>query len=317
MTGAVRDRLEERGIRLKRYTPGEHRAPCPECARGARDDALAVRIEPDGGATWTCHRCQWADGFRPERREIDARLLGGGGQRPEPWRQERPPEPEQHVTLSPWGLDLWQACRPIEPGTPAARYLEHRCCIVPPGDLRWHPELEDKASGYRGPALVGLVTDALTCEPINLHRTWLTGDGSGKAPIDTPRRPLKGHRTKGGVIRLWPDEEVTLGLVVGEGIETCLAAAAVGLVPVWSTISAYKLGSFPVLPGLEGITILVDHDKPNPNTGKRAGTEAAIELIERYAAAGFNRVRDIHVWYPPIEGEDVNDMVRRERRGAA
>jgi putative DNA primase/helicase len=55
------------------------------------------------------------------------------------------------------------------------------------------------------------VTDARDGEPINLHRTWLAKDGSGKAPIDKPRRLLKGHRSNNGVIRLWPDDDVTLG----------------------------------------------------------------------------------------------------------
>src|SRR5690606_17647378 len=53
---------------------------------------------------------------------------------------------------------------------------------------------------------------------INLHRTWLAPDGRSKAPIDKPRRLLKGHRSN-SEIRLWPDAEVTTGLVVGEGIE--------------------------------------------------------------------------------------------------
>jgi putative DNA primase/helicase len=159
------------------------------------------------------------------------------------------------------------------------------------------------------------VTDVLTCEPSNLHRTWLARDGRGKAPIDTPRRLLKGHRSR-GVIRLWPDSEVTMGLVLGEGIETCLAAALDGLTPVWATMSAGNLANFPVLPGIEGITVLVDHDRPNPKTGKRAGHEAAYQLIQRYTQAGFDPKRDIRVIMPPTEGEDVNDLVRRDR-GAA
>ncbi len=63
--------LAEVGIHLRDERPGEHRAPCPKCARTkhrARDDALAVRVEgPDGGATWTCHRCGWRGGIGPER----------------------------------------------------------------------------------------------------------------------------------------------------------------------------------------------------------------------------------------------------------
>jgi putative DNA primase/helicase len=300
--------LEERGIRLKRYQPGEHRAPCPECDRGPRDDALAVRFESHGSATWMCHRCGFKGGIGSERERLSRR-------RDKPCRAERIPEqPEPYIStsLAPWGLDLWDSCNPILPGTTAAIYLDQRCCIVPPGDLRWHPALEDKVSGYSGPALVGLVTDALTGEPINLHRTWISADGAGKAPIEKPRRLLKGHRSR-GVIRLWPDQEVTLGLVVGEGVETCLAAALESLTPVWATISAGNLAAFPVLPGIEALTILADHDKPNQKTGKRAGRAAALELTRRYTEAGFDPKRDIKVIYPPTEGEDVNDLVRKHR----
>jgi hypothetical protein len=83
--------------------------------------------------------------------------------------------------------------------------------------------------------------------------------------------------------------------------------------PIWATISAHNLAAFPVLLGIEGITILVDHDKPNPKTGRRAGHEAAYQLIERYTKAGFNPKRDIKVICPPDEGEDVNDLVRKQR----
>jgi putative DNA primase/helicase len=156
------------------------------------------------------------------------------------------------------------------------------------------------------------VTDALDGEPISLHRTWLAKNGNGKAPIEPNRLLLKGHRYNGGVIRLWPDSAVTMGLVLGEGVETCLSAALEGLTPVWATMSARNLANFPVLP-IEGLTILIDHDKPNPKTGKRAGIDAAKALSQRYVAAGFNPHRDIHVFEPDTEGEDANDVVRRRR----
>jgi hypothetical protein len=40
---------------------------------------------------------------------------------------------------------------------------------------------------------------------------------------------------------------------------------------------------------IEALTILVDHDKPDPKTGKRAGGDAALELIRRYTEAGSTR----------------------------
>jgi putative DNA primase/helicase len=305
-------RLADHGIRPLRHprlpagAPGEHRAPCPECDRPKKDkdDALAVRIDGNG-ASWCCHRCGWRGGIR-EGRQTE--------RTPQP--RERQPELEQHDTLASWGHYLWQACETICRGSVAATYLDNRGCAIPHpcGDLRWYRDLEDKVSGYHGPALVGLVTDVETGEPINLHRTWLASNGSGKAPIDKPRRLLKGHRLR-GVTRLWPDEEVTLGLVIGEGIETCLAAALEGLTPVWATMTASNLAAFPVLPGLEGLTLLVDHDRPNAKTGKRAGIEAGLTVVRRYTDAGFDSERDVRVILPP-EGEDAADLVRKRRAAA-
>ena len=151
------------------------------------------------------------------------------------------------------------------------------------------------------------MTNVETGTPISIHRTWITATGKADLGEHKPRKLLWNHRSD-GVIRLWPDAEVTLGLVLGEGIETCLAAARAGLMPCWATISAGNLAAFPVLPGIEGLTILVDHDKPNPKTGRRAGDEAAYKLAERYVAAGFDPARDIVLVRSPVEGEDVADL---------
>ena len=69
-----------------------------------------------------------------------------------------------------------------------------------------------------GPALIGLVTHARTCKPLSLHRTWIKA--TGKADVSPSRMPLASHSLADGVIRLWPDEAVTHGLGVAEGIET-------------------------------------------------------------------------------------------------
>jgi putative DNA primase/helicase len=294
MSAHLETALAKNGISLRRYRLGEHRAACPACDRGPRDDALAVRLD-DRGATWHCHRCGLAGGVRD-----------GGVSVRAPTRQEHHPEPERRQMLAPWGYRLWAACPPIAPGTVAATYLERRGCVVPAGDLRWHPDLLDRVSCYRGPALVALVTEVETVEPLNLHRTWLKRDGSGKAEIEKPRRLLKGHRSR-GVVRLWPDDEVTAGLVIGEGIETCLAAARSGLTPAWATLSAGNLAAFPVLPGIEGLTLLVDHDRPDKR-GRRAGIEAALTVVRRYAGGGLDPEQDIKVILPPYEGQDAADL---------
>ncbi len=89
-----------------------------------------------------------------------------------------------------------------------------------------------------------------------------------------------------------------------------MAGAATKIGPAWATISAGNLKKFPVLVGIEGLTLLIDHDRPNPNTGKRAGHEAARELIERYTAAGFDPERDIVCIWSDTEGEDIADLVK-------
>jgi putative DNA primase/helicase len=300
MRADLRQALAEHGIELRRYQPGNHRAPCPWCRKGKGDTALAVKIDPDG-ACWHCHRCGEKGGARNESSTTSSELLRGAPQ----------PVAERHETLSDWGRTLWDNARPIEPDSIAGCYLIGRGCLLPPfpdeTHLRWHPALSDLASGYTGPALVALVTDAETGEQINLHRTWLRHDGSGKAPIETPRRLLKHHRAR-GVIRVWPDAEVTMGLVIGEGIETSLAAARAGFMPCWSAMTAGNLKAFPVLPGLDGLTVLVDHDRPNPKTGIRAGHDAALAVLGRYGAAGFDPKRDLRIILPPTEGEDAADL---------
>jgi putative DNA primase/helicase len=297
-------RLAEQGIILRRSDRlGEHRAPCPWCARGPCDNALAVKLELDGAATWCCHRCGERGGIGPERPEWSARRS--------PTRQERRVASERFDNLASWAVRLWETCRPIWPDTPAAAYLTGRGCALPAwpeeAHLRWLPEVRHRLEDHVGPALVGLVTDVETCEPLSLHTTWLARGGAGKAPLEKPRLLLARHRSD-GVIRLWPNDEVTNGLVLGEGVETCLAAARASLTPVWATISAGNLARFPVMPGLEGLTILADHDRPDKR-GRRAGIDAAAAVVERYVAAGFDPETDIKVVLPPTEGEDANDLV--------
>ena len=280
--------LHAAGIQLKRWRPGAaERARCPQCDRRGHDDALSVRIDDDGrGATWLCHRCGWAGGVRD-----------GTASAPAPVRQHRPPAADvQHQSLSDWGRRLWTDARLITADGPAGRYLSARGCRLPhpDGDLRWHPALRH-FSGHVGPALVALVTDVVTAEPVSLHRTWITDDGSGrKAAIDKPRVLLKGHRKAGGCIRLWPDDEVSLGLGLAEGIETALTLAR-AFTPVWAAIDAGNLGAFPVLDGIESITVAVDHDP--------AGQKSFDALASRWATAG----REVRRVMAPAAGDDLND----------
>lgn len=227
--------------------------------------------------------------------------------RPAPVPAPRPVEPERrtHATLSDYGRRVWSEARPLA-GTIGAAYLLARRCVVPPtdGDLRFHPALqypklgdtpEERAAqpDYCGPALVALVTDIATGEPIGLHRTWINADGKASTP-GPARLTLGGHRKQGGCIRLWPDEAVTTGLGVGEGIESCLSLAH-AFRPVWSLIDSGNLKALPVLPGIEALTIAQDNDP--------AGRAAAADCAARWAAAGCTAA----IVSAATDGADLND----------
>jgi len=270
-------------VEFQRFEIGKnYRLPCPACGRGPKDTALSVKVDSEGGVA-RCFRCHsvWKSSHPNVRRNGEAR-------RPRLAHGKR-------ETLSDYWRELWSACCPI--GGIARDYLKARRCQLPPedGDLRFHAALKHP-SKYVGPALVALVTDVLTREPISLHRTWICADGT-KAGVDSPRLLLGEHRKQGGVIRLWPDDAVTTGLLVGEGIETVLSAAR-HYRPVWSTIDAGNLASLPVLSGIETLLIAADHDD--------AGLKAANQCAERWATAGV----DVHCIAPAREHADWNDVER-------
>jgi putative DNA primase/helicase len=202
----------------------------------------------------------------------------------------------QHLTLASHWRQFWRDL-PCVRGT-AEQYLAARECASPPedGHLRSTEALRHP-SGYMGPALVALVTDALTREPLTLHRTWIRADGR-KADVDPPRLLLGKHRKAGGVIRLWPDDAITAGLAIAEGIETALTVAH-AYTPVWSTIDAGNMAAFPVLDGITELLIVADNDP--------AGLRAATQCAERWYRAG----RRVRIAKSPIPGEDLNDLARR------
>jgi putative DNA primase/helicase len=86
-------------------------------------------------------------------------------------------------------------------------------------------------------------------------------------------------------------------LLAGEGVETVLSASLrFQFKPVWS-LSTSGMRSFPLLSGVECVTVAVDNDK--------AGQEAAAELVQRYSAAGVEIITA-----KTNIAKDFNDVVR-------
>jgi putative DNA primase/helicase len=243
-----------------------------------------VKIDDRGGVAH-CHRC----GYVENRFDDEVRTRAG---RPLP----RAVAPTRHEVLSDYGRQLWHACRPVSGD--ARAYLEARCCVIPPedGDLRYLPALKHTPSGYIGPALVALVTDAVTREPLTLHRTWIKANGD-KADVDPPRMLLGGHRKAGGVVRLWPDEAVTHGMGIAEGIETALSLAH-AFQPAWACIDAANMAGLAPLDGVDSLLIAADHDD--------AGIAAAEACGARWVDAG----KEVGIVVPDTHKTDLNDLAR-------
>lgn len=270
---------------LQSLESGEHRLTCPMCGRSPKDRTFGVTVESDGAAVGHCFRCEHVETYRRDR----APTFRPG--KP----INRPLAASKREILSEYGVELFGACTALR-GTVGEAYLLARSCVIPPadGDLRFHPALRHQ-SGYTGPALVALVTHAVTRAPLTLHRSWVRSDGR-KADIEPNRMLLGGHAKRHGVIRLWPDESVTCGLAVAEGIETALSLAH-AYSPVWSCVDAGNLAALPVLQGIETLVIGADHDA--------AGIEAANRCADRWAATGV----DVRVIAPATAKRDWNDAV--------
>ena len=164
-------------------------------------------------------------------------------------------------------------------------YFAHRGLRLEPGmPLRFHPRAwRNRANGPPGPAMVALMTCPERNEPVGVHLTYLRHDGRGKA--DGPS--LKVMLGRRGVVRLTPDEEVTLGIGIAEGIETSVAIMQrLGWRPVWAATCAGAVSTFPIISGLDAITIFADSDP--------AGMRAAEACARRWSEAG----REVTIWTP-------------------
>jgi putative DNA primase/helicase len=173
-----------------------------------------------------------------------------------------------------------------------------------PDAIGWHPAVffnepqrpvrpRHPLHGQLLGCIVAIMTDPVTALPTGaISRTYIGPDGKkvGKA---------KSLGQGGGVVRISPDDEVTQGLFLAEGIESALAGMSIGLRPMWATGSTSIMAKFPVLSGIEALTIVADNDANGD--GKRAADEVAARWLE----AG--REARVIVW---DEIGDINDALR-------
>jgi hypothetical protein len=181
---------------------------------------------------------------------------------------------------------LFASAEPIV-GTLAAVYLRSRG-IADAGDLpalRFHPTCFYRA--HEGslremwPALLAAVTDAEGVVT-GVLRTWLARDGSGKAPLATPRRSmgrLLGHGVRLGDAQLAQTQASVLA--AGEGLETMLSLRVVmPALPVVAALSATHLAGFVPPSGLRRLYIARDNDRVGHRAAEMLSARADAEGIE-------------------------------------
>jgi hypothetical protein len=307
--------LASRYVQLRRVSAVDFAGPCPTC--GGRDRFVVNTRK----MVWHCRGCgkggdaialaQHVEGL--SFRDAVAHLTGEPAtpMKPRPAPQQSSPRADEadkrvHEFNLKIAASIVSEIVPII-GPPGEQYLHDIRKINTDAiadvlsstyAIGWHSGVLFREDGHpldgqRIGAIIGIMTDPVTARPTGgISRTYIGSDGKkvGKAKNLGPA----------GIVRLTPDEDVSHGLFLAEGLETALAVMSKGLRPAWSTGSTSIMAKLPVLGGIESLTILADNDENG------AGERAANEAERRWRAAG----REVRVWIPPTRG-DFNDLLMR------
>jgi putative DNA primase/helicase len=265
-------------------------AHCP--AHTDREPSLSIRAGDDGRVLVRCHAgC--------DQEQVIAALRSRGL-----WMQNSPRRftysaprvaaddrwDRDNAKRTEAALAIWQSATPAV-GTLVETYLVSRGLhLSPPPTLRFHAGLKHP-SGSIWPAIVALVTRGSDDTPVAIHRTFLARDGGGKAPLD-PQKMMLGP-SRGGAVFLAATRNV---LMVGEGIETCLAAMQATGHAAWAALSTSGLRTLDLPGDVREVIVLADGDEP--------GEAAARDCALRWKWEG----RCVRLARPP-KGMDFNDML--------
>lgn len=199
--------------------------------------------------------------------------------------------------------------------TPVERYLLGRGIDLrrlgrAPRALRYHPNLYNRESGRKWPAMVAAIADH-EGKFVAVHRTWLEVRADGgvtKAPLTDAKMTYGPYR--GGMIRLWrgasgkalKDAPAGEAMALSEGIEDGLTAAvAKPELRVGAAVSLSNMGSL-VLPPAIGTVIILGQADLQP-----AARQGLLRAVKHFRGQG----RTVKCAWSP-KGKDINDLVRAE-----
>jgi putative DNA primase/helicase len=271
----------------------EVRAPGPGHSR--KDRSLSVCIGRNGDVV--CNNFVDPDDWRRYKDHVRQRLGISGREPIICGRHSRPSKTHEHSRR--WE-SIWRES--LDPrGTLVETYLVEKRKVGLPDEaantaIRFHSECPFR--GSKTAAMVCLVRNIHSSEPIGIHRTALDSAGN-KTEVNGCERAALGQ-IAGGVIKLSPDNHVETVLAVGEGIESTLSLrkSEFGNGPIWSALNSNGVKEFPLLPGIHSLWIAADNDGP--------GIRAAKAAKERWWTAG----REVFIILSERKDEDLNDSVR-------
>ena len=335
------DSVVGRQVRL-RSVGGKWRGACP--LHGSRSSSL--QVDPAGsfhcfgcGAhgdviTWVMRTegCDFRQAALRCAAEAGVTLDGDPGERRVLPPPPRPPERDDTARIG-RALEIWEQTKPIEAGSPQARYLEGRGlwplpedahAVLRAGTRRYPPDgegLERRWPAGRGrhPVMVARIS-APGRKITAVHCTFLApreGGGVGKLVVDEdhPAKLVFGPLPEGAAIRLFPPAEA---MGVAEGIETALAAALLfAPLPVWAAVSAGGVAKWVPPQVARAVTIFADRDKPyrhgRVSRPEGEGLHAARRLAARLQERGLETTMRV-----PLEpaGDYADVLAARMGRAA-
>jgi putative DNA primase/helicase len=208
-------------------------------------------------------------------------------------------EPDDEASSIARARKLWAEAIPIN-GTLAELYLRVTRGLTITEDLshvvRFHDRTPwlDESSGntIRVLGMIAAMRAIDSDEIVAIQKTRLAPDGSKLA------RKMFGP-AGAAAIKIDRDEDVTYGLIVGEGLETCLAARELGFRPCWALGSAGAIERFPVLAGIDALALLAETDDGGANA----------RAVDVCGQRWHDAKREVIVVWPKV-GNDINDAFR-------
>ena len=202
-------------------------------------------------------------------------------------------------------IKIAHACKVYESTRPDERvlvYLRSRAIELTSPVLRFSEQAPHRL-GIRLPAMLAPIVN-VNGEQIGTHLTYLRVDGTGKADLPKEFQRETRGAIRGGVIRLSPHDP-SCELVIGEGLESALAASQIFVLPAWAAIYADNLKSTLALPATAR-RILIAADNDISGTGEHAAAEAQRRWI--------GEARAVRRLLPKAPGEDFNALLIRKSR---